>query len=197
MNDLIDQIKTRLPILEAAQRYAGVDLERKGNYYWCRCIHHQEKTPSMRINPDTDKFRCYACHIYGDTIDLVAEATGMTNSEAIEYLAKDLGLSGELTKQEREQLAKEQLTRQQERQKRQEQENSINQEYNRLIDIEKLMYFFLSGLKEETDLDRFEIICSLKNKDQLEDWINTLIYGDTEEKLAVVEASREWSPWKE
>jgi len=196
MNDLVDQIKSRLTILEAAQRYAGIDLERKGNYYWCKCVSHQEKTPSMRINPDTDKFRCYACHIYGDTIDLVAEAMGMTNSEAIEYLAKDLGISGELTKQEREQLAAEQLLRQRERQKRQEQENNINQEYNRLIDIEKLMYFFLSELKEESDLDRFEIICSLKNKDQLDDWINTLIYGDTKEKLAVVEASREWSPWR-
>jgi len=196
MNPLIDQIKSRLSIIEAARRYAGAELERRGNYYWCRCISHQEKTPSMRINPDTDKFKCYACHIYGDQIDLVAEAMGMTNREAIEYLASDLGIEGIISQEEKERIEREQLARQRERQKKTEQQNIIKAEYMRLIDIERLMYFFLSSIKDESDLERPEIVASLKQKDMLDDWINTLLNGPLEDKLAVVEASQYWKPWK-
>jgi len=150
----------------------------------------------MRINPDTDKFGCYACHIYGDQIDLVAEVFGMTNGEAIEYLAKDLGLDGVLSQEEKDRIELEQHRRQQERQKKQAQQNSIKAEYMRLIDIEQLMYFFLALIKEESDLERFEIIHTLRNKDLLEHWINLLLDGTDEEKLIVVETSREWTPWK-
>jgi hypothetical protein len=120
---------------------------------------------------------------------------GMTNGEAIEYLAKDLGLDGILSQEEKEHIELEQYRRQQERQKKQDQQNIIKTEYMRLIDIEQLMYFFISTIKDELDLERFEVIQSLKNKDMLEDWINTLLDGTLEEKLAIVETSRGWKPW--
>jgi hypothetical protein len=153
----------------------------------------------MRIKPDKDSYRCYSCGKYGDTIDLVAEARGLSNAEAIMFLARDLNLLDEtestLSQEESDLIELDYLMRQQEREKRIEQQNSIKAEYMRLVDIEKLMCFFLSEIKDESDLERPEIIASLKQKDLLDYWITTLADGSLEDKLAVLESSREWNPW--
>lgn len=198
-NPLISQIKSRLSIVDAYNKYVGGQLERKGSYLWCKCLSQHEKTPSMRIKPDKDQYRCYSCGKFGDTIDLVAESRGLSNAEAIMFLARELNLLDEtespLSQEEQDLLDLEYLMRQQERERIKEQENSIKREYMRLIDIEKLMYSFLSEIKTEADLERPEIQASLKQKDLLSDWINTLADGSLEDKLAVIEASREWMPW--
>jgi len=196
-NPLIPQIKSRLTILEAARRYAGAELEHRGNYYWCKCLTNSERTPSMRIKPDKDQYRCYSCGRYGDQIDLVAEALNIPLPDAIQLLASDLGIQGVISQEERERIERERLDRQRERKKKEEQQNIIKAEYMRLIDIEKLMYFFLSGIKDESDLERFEVIQSLKNKDLLGDWLNILINGSLEEKLKVVEISKNYKFWEE
>lgn len=197
MNHLIDQIKSRLTILEAAEIYAGITPERRGNYYWCKCLTNQERTPSMRIKPDKDQYNCYSCGRFGDTIDLVSEALNMTNAEAIKYLAKDLGIEGIISEEEKDRIERAKLKREQKKLRQQEQQNRIQAEYIRLIDIEKLMYFFVGSIKSESDLDRFEVICSLRNKDLLDYWLNTLFNGTTEEKLEIVEVSKNYDFWKE
>jgi hypothetical protein len=153
----------------------------------------------MRIKPDKDQYRCYSCGSYGDTIDLVAEARGLSNTEAIIFLAGELGLLEEsqspLSQEESDLIELDHLIRQQDREKRIEQQNSIKAEYMRLVDIEKLMCFFIAQIKDESDLERPEIIASLKQKDLLSDWITTLADGSLEDKLAGLEASREWTPW--
>ena len=58
------------------------------------------------------------------------------------------------------------------------------------------MYFILSSIKDESDLDRHEVIQSLRHKDMLDDWINILFKGEIEEKLAILEMSKGWNPWK-
>lgn len=198
MNDLVEQIKSRLTILEAAQRYAGAELSHRGNSFWCKCLSNDERTPSMQIMPDRDKYRCFSCGKHGDQIDLVAEAMHLTNTEAIKRLAHDLNIEtdNELSQEERDLIELDRLLREEERQKKLEQERAIDAEYDRLIDIEKLMYVILSTVKEESDLERHEVIQSLRHKDMLDEWINTLFKGEIEEKLAVLEASKNWNPWK-
>lgn len=198
INPLVEQIKSRLPILEAAQRYTGAELQRRGNSFWCRCLTHDERTPSMQIMPDKDKYRCFSCQRHGDQIDLVAEALGLTNTEAIKRLAHDLNIETDdgLSRDERDLIELERLIREEEKQKKLEQEQAIDAEYDRLIDIEKLMYVILSSIKDESDLDRHEVIQSLRHKDMLDEWINTLFKGEIEDKLAVLEASKNWNPWK-
>jgi hypothetical protein len=192
---MINQIKARLSILDAVQRYAKVDLKAKGNSYWCKCLTNYERTPSMQILPDKDRYRCFSCGRNGDTIDLVAEALNLNITDTIKYLIKDLGLSETISDKQIE-IDAERLKREQERQVKAEQLNTIDKEYNRLIDIQKLMYSFLMEIKDESDLERFEIIQSLKNKDLLEYWIDVLLNGSLEEKLEIVEITKAWSPWK-
>ena len=194
---LIDQIKANLPILEALERYGNIKPKRKGNSCWCSCLQKQERTPSMQIFPDRDYYRCFSCNSYGDQIDLVAEALNLPLSDAISLLAKELGIDNTITQEERDRIELGRTRRLQERQKETDQLNTIQAEYNRLIDIEKLMYFFLTTIERGLDLNRYEVIKSLQNKELIGFWIDTLLNGELDEQLAVVEVSKNFNPWKE
>jgi hypothetical protein len=151
----------------------------------------------MQIFPDRDYYRCFSCNSYGDQIDLVAEALNIPLPDAIRLLAKDLGIDTDISQEERDRIALEQARRQQERQRELDQQNTIKAEYRRLIETEKLMYFFLMTIESETDLDRYEVIKSLQNKELIGHWIDALLNGKLEEQLAVVEVSKNFNPWKE
>ena len=197
MTLLIDQIKTKLPIMDALSRYTDVTPIRKGNNYWCNCLFHNEKTPSMRINPELDRFYCFGCHAYGDQIDLVAEALNLPLADTLQLLARDLGLDGDIGEEERKRIALEQSRRQQERRKLINQQNSVKRECRRLIGIEKQMYSFIMSIDSGLDLNCAEVIKSLQHKELISYWIDTLLNGSLDEQLAVVEASKDFDPWKE
>lgn len=194
---LVRQIKARLPILEALERYGKAEPKRKGNSYWCSCLQKQERTPSMQIFPDRDYYRCFSCNAYGDQIDLVAEALNIPLPDAINLLARELGIDTDISQEERDRIELKQARRRQERQKEIDQQNTIKAEHKRLIDTEKLMYSFLMTIESEADLDRYEVIKSLQNKELIGYWIDSLINGKLEEQLAVVEVSKNFNPWKE
>lgn len=186
-----------MPILEAVERYGKVEPKRKSNSHWCSCLQKQERTPSMQIFPGRDYYRCFSCNSYGDQIDLVAEALNIPLSDAIGLLAKDLGIDGDLSQEERDRIALEQARKRQERQEIEAQQNTIKQEYMRLIDIEKLMYSFILSIDSGLDLNRYEVIKSLQNKELIGYWIDALLNGSLDEQLAVVEVSKDFNPWKE
>ena len=52
-------------------------------------------------------------------------------------------------------------------------------------------------IENESDLDRYEVIKSLQNKELIGYWIDSLLNGKLEEQLAVVEASKNFNPWEE
>jgi DNA primase len=151
----------------------------------------------MQIFPDKDYYRCFSCNSYGDQIDLAAEALNIPLPDAISLLAKELGIDTAISQEERDRIELEQARRRQERQREIDQQNTIKAEYKRLIETEKLMYFFISTIKEESDLDRYEVTKSLQNKELIGHWIDVLLNGKLEEQLAVLEASKNFNPWEE
>lgn len=151
----------------------------------------------MQIFPDRNYYRCFSCNSYGDQIDLVAEALNIPLPDAINLLARELGIDTDISQKERDRIELEQARRRQERQKELDQQNIIKAEYRRLIDTEKLMCSFLMTVKNEADLDRYEVIKSLQNKELIGYWIDSLLNGKLEEQLAVVEVSKNFNPWKE
>lgn len=194
---MIDQIKAKLTISEAIQKYTQAEVIRKGSSYWCKCLTNYEKTPSMQIFPDKNYYRCFSCGRYGDQIDLVAEALKLSLADTIKYLANDLGLSKDISQEERERIEQERQLKEKEKLKKQEELNMIEKEYRRLVDIEKLMYSFLLSIKTEEDLDRFEVVKSLQHKEILAYWLDILLNGTHEEKLEIVKVTKGWTPWKE
>lgn len=59
------------------------------------CPFHEEHTASFKIFDEGQKWKCFGCGKSGDLIDLVAEVSGISNDEAIKFLAKDLDIKQE------------------------------------------------------------------------------------------------------
>lgn len=193
---MIQQIKNNITILEVANKYAGLELTRKGDAYWGKCLTNvNERTPSLQIFPHTNRFRCFSCNSFGDQIDLASLALKTPLKDVIPLMAKDLGLDGTITHEKWKEIQRAKIERDKERRRRQEQLNRMEKEYRRLTDILKLMYSFLSEIKEEEDLDRFEIIKSLQNKELLEYYLDEFLTGDFEDRLKLIEITEKWDIW--
>lgn len=70
MSSAIDAAKT-VTALEAAERYIGGALrpKRQGKYMMCRCLWHNDKTPSLAFK-ENGTFECFGCHKWGTSIDV-------------------------------------------------------------------------------------------------------------------------------
>ena len=59
-NDFVDQLKTRINIVDVIGR--DVDLKKSGSGYKGLCPFHNEKTPSFSVNERDQYFHCFGCH---------------------------------------------------------------------------------------------------------------------------------------
>lgn len=87
---LFQQVKERVDIVEAAERY-GLAPDRRG---WCSCPFHGEKTPSFHLYNQHGK--CFGCGWSGDIIDLVAGVLNISSIEAVKAINKDFALGIDL-----------------------------------------------------------------------------------------------------
>ncbi|MDR2760155.1 MAG: DNA primase [Spirochaetaceae bacterium] len=69
-----------------------VRLEKRGNRYWGLCPFHNEKTPSFTVDPERKIYYCFGCHEGGGVINFIMAMEKLTFPEAIETLAKRLGI---------------------------------------------------------------------------------------------------------
>lgn len=65
-----------------------IAIRKKGNSYVALCPFHNDKNPSMHINPIMGIYKCFVCDAGGDAIKFVMEYAKMTYPEAIRYLAQ-------------------------------------------------------------------------------------------------------------
>lgn len=72
------------PILSVLREYFNVDgLRQRGKRWSCRCVFHSERTPSMVIYPEQNRYHCFGCDSHGDSLDLIAIATGKTLQDVL------------------------------------------------------------------------------------------------------------------
>jgi hypothetical protein len=94
-NRLKEEILRRGDILSLAEEYAGSQqLKKNGNEYKINCLlpTHDEKTPSMSINPQKNMYKCFGCGGKGDIITLAMEVEGLSFPEAVDALAQRFGI---------------------------------------------------------------------------------------------------------
>jgi len=84
----IDMVKTRVSIVTlASDLYPNLTLQRGGlNRKKCCCPFHEEKTPSMFLDSNLERYRCFGCNKGGDVISFVEEAEKLDFNEAVKYL---------------------------------------------------------------------------------------------------------------
>lgn len=84
--NLFEQVKGCVTTRQAAESY-GLRVSRNG---MCRCIFHDDRTPSMKVDA---RYYCFGCGATGDVIDFVGKLFDLSPYEAARKLAADFGIS--------------------------------------------------------------------------------------------------------
>ena len=90
-DNLVDIIHDKILLSD----YIGkkVKLNKKGNDYIGLCPFHNEKTPSFTVSDDKGFFHCFGCSVHGDVISFVMQMESVEFKEALQILAKELGVN--------------------------------------------------------------------------------------------------------
>jgi DNA primase len=84
----IDIIKQRVDVIHLAEHLKpGLTLTGSGPYKKkCRCIFHEERTPSLHLNSALNRYKCFGCGKGGDVIQMVEDFLGLDFNGAVHYL---------------------------------------------------------------------------------------------------------------
>ena len=86
----VQDLLNRLDIVDVVDRY--VPLKKAGANYVACCPFHSEKSPSFTVSQSKQFYHCFGCGAHGTAIGFVMEHAGFGYVEAIEELARNVGL---------------------------------------------------------------------------------------------------------
>ncbi len=86
----IDDLVARADIVDVVG--SAVKLKKSGRNWHGLCPFHSEKTPSFTVSQDKQFYHCFGCGAHGNAIGFLMEHDGLGYVEAIEDLAKQLGM---------------------------------------------------------------------------------------------------------
>jgi DNA primase len=86
----IDDVLARTDIVELIG--ARVALKRQGREYSARCPFHDERSPSFTVSPTKQFYHCFGCGAHGTALKFVMEYDRLEFLDALEELAKRVGL---------------------------------------------------------------------------------------------------------
>jgi len=89
-DSFIDGLLARVDIAELIG--SRVPLKRKGKEYTACCPFHDERTPSFYVSPAKQFYHCFGCGAHGTAIKFLMEYDRLEFVDAVEELAKRLGL---------------------------------------------------------------------------------------------------------
>ncbi|HEB26959.1 MAG TPA: DNA primase [Porticoccus sp.] len=86
----IDDVLDRVDIVDVVG--SRLDLRKSGKNHSACCPFHDEKTPSFTVSQDKQFYYCFGCGAGGNAIGFVIDFDRMSFPEAVENLAKHVGL---------------------------------------------------------------------------------------------------------
>ncbi len=87
----IQDLLNRIDIVDVIERY--LPLKKAGANYVACCPFHTEKSPSFTVSQSKQFYHCFGCGAHGTAIGFVMEHTGVGFVEAVEELARNVGLT--------------------------------------------------------------------------------------------------------
>jgi DNA primase len=88
--DDIDRVRAATNIVDLV---AGITaVKRQGRAHVAVCPFHQEKSPSLSLDPGRGLYHCFGCGKGGDVFTFVQETQGVDFNEALELLARQAGI---------------------------------------------------------------------------------------------------------
>ncbi len=91
MNDQVEQVKSKIDIVEIIGE--RVVLKKAGRHFKGLCPFHSEKSPSFIVSAERQSFKCFGCQEGGDVITFLQKYDGYSFYEALETLAKRVGIT--------------------------------------------------------------------------------------------------------
>ena len=89
--EFINELLTRIDIVELIDRC--VPLKKTGSNYSACCPFHSEKTPSFTVSQTKQFYHCFGCGAHGNALSFLMAYSHLEFVEAIEVMAKHLGLT--------------------------------------------------------------------------------------------------------
>lgn len=88
--DSKELVRRAIDIVELVGRY--IQLRRQGRMFVGLCPWHDDRRPSLQVNPERQSFRCWVCNIGGDCFSFLQRIENITFPEALEMLAERAGI---------------------------------------------------------------------------------------------------------
>ncbi len=90
-NSFIQDLLNRIDIVDVIEHY--IPLKKTGANYVACCPFHNEKSPSFTVSQTKQFYHCFGCGAHGTAISFVMEHVGMGFVDAVEELARSIGVS--------------------------------------------------------------------------------------------------------
>ena len=87
----IEEIRSAANIVDIISEY--VPLRKRGRNFLGLCPFHSEKTPSFTVNEEKQIYHCFGCHAGGNVFKFLMEYEKISFVEAVQDLAKRLGIT--------------------------------------------------------------------------------------------------------
>lgn len=87
----IQDLLNRLDIVDVIERY--VPLKKAGANFVACCPFHNEKSPSFTVSQTKQFYHCFGCGVHGTAIGFVMEHAGLSFIDAVEELARGIGVA--------------------------------------------------------------------------------------------------------
>ena len=175
--NVFEAVKQSVTTRQAAEYY-GIHVGRNG---MACCPFHNDKTPSMKLDR---RYHCFGCGADGDVIDFAAALYGLGKKEAAVQLAQDFGLSYEDWKPPGK--VKKPKTRQ--KSPEEQFQEAKNRCFRILADYLHLLMAWRTDYAPHSPEEAFHprFVEALQKQDQVEYLLDVLLFGETEEKAALI-----------
>jgi len=94
--NFIEDLLNRIDIVDIVGQ--SVTLKKSGSNYQGLCPFHQEKSPSFSVSQTKQFYHCFGCGVHGSAISFLMEYAGLSFIDAIEELARSIGVEVPLEK---------------------------------------------------------------------------------------------------
>ncbi|HHH1742751.1 TPA: DNA primase [Yersinia enterocolitica] len=88
--EFISELKRRCNLITIASE--SLKLKKSGKAYVGLCPFHADKDPSLRIDGESGRYKCWSCGAEGDTLKWIMEMHSIPFYDAVKELAKIVGL---------------------------------------------------------------------------------------------------------
>lgn len=90
-NEVKDRVRTAVDIVDLVGSYT--ELRRQGQNFVAQCPWHDDRRPSLQVNPNRQSWKCWVCDIGGDVYSWIMQKEGISFPEALRMLADRAGIT--------------------------------------------------------------------------------------------------------